>query len=334
MPTRKLHPLIRRADRRRAADEAWNAYVRDGEGPSGVRDEILRSWRRSRDTYRIDPGKARPDRLLEPGALEDRCARDDVFRLASPVLAEFTRRLGLAEAVLAYLDADGWMLRIGGDPRVVDRLHEVGFRPGASWAEEVVGTNGPGTALAEGEPVEVFASEHFVAACHPWSCAAAPVLAPGDPRPVGVVDITAPWEVQRRHALLVARAIAHAVEERLRAAAAVRDEVVRFALRSARDGGDALVAVDARGRFLAASGAAAPGQLVREGSTLSAAAQEAVAGALHGLGDGLDGDVRVPLPGGGALVATPVRYDGAAVGAIVRGVRPAVRKVRNPGSVT
>jgi transcriptional regulator of acetoin/glycerol metabolism len=331
MDARRLAPLPPRGDRRRLLDRAWDAYVAGGVEPEGVPTEILRSWHRAREGYRIDPAKTRSDRFLAGDALVERCSRDEVFRLATPVLAEFSRRLDLAEAALAYLDADGWMLRIGGDPRVVEQVQEIEFRPGACWSEEVVGTNGPGTALAEGRAVEVFASEHYVTACHPWSCAAAPIRAPGDPRPVGVVDITASWEVQRRHALLVAKAIAQAVEERLRAALAVRDEVVRYALRAARESGDALVAVDARGRVIGASDAAARRRLV-DGGRLAARAEETVAAALRGIAAGIDGDVRVEAPGGEALIASPVRYEGAAVGAILRAPPPPAARVPAPAA--
>ena len=50
------------------------------------------------------------------------------------------------------------MLTIDGDRRVVELVEEINFRPGANWAEDSAGTNGPGTALAAGKPVEVFAS--------------------------------------------------------------------------------------------------------------------------------------------------------------------------------
>ena len=186
--------------------------------------------------------------------------------LAAPILRDFADRLALSGHVLAYLDGDGWMLTIDGDRRVVELVEEINFCPGANWAEDSAGTNGPGTALAAGKPVEVFASEHFVAALQRWSCAAAPVRAPGEATPVGLVDITGPWEVQRRQAILVAKAVARAVEERLRAAVTIRDEVVKYAFRAAHDSGDALVAVDARGQVDRGERRRAPAQDPRGGS--------------------------------------------------------------------
>jgi sigma-54 dependent transcriptional regulator, acetoin dehydrogenase operon transcriptional activator AcoR len=314
---RALHGVTPRIERRRLVDRAWQRYVQDGIEPQDVSEEIARSWRRARDAYRIDPGMPRPGRVLSKDALAERCARDEVFQLATPILADFARRLGLHDSVLAYLDGDGWMLSIDGDPRVAEQVQEIDFRPGSHWAEEAAGTNGPGTALAEGKAVEVFASEHFVAALQPWSCAAAPVLGPGGATPLGLVDITAPWEIQRRHAVLIAKAIARAVEERLRAAAGVRDEVVRYAFRAAQAAGDAVVALDARGRVIGANDAAVRRHVVERG-TLTGSAHEAVAAALGAPCAAADADVRVETPEGRTFVAYPVRYEGAKVGAILR----------------
>jgi transcriptional regulator of acetoin/glycerol metabolism len=312
--------MTRRADRRRLVDDAWARFVREGGRKghaAGVQDEIARSWLRSRDVHRVDPGIDRPGRVLTAELLAERRDRDPAYRLAAPILADFARRLGLSEAVLAYLDGDGWMLSIDGDPAIAEEVAEIDFRPGALWTEEVAGTNGPGTALAEASPVEVFASEHFVEAWHPWSCAAAPVFSSGDPRPVGLVDVTAPWEVQRRHALVIAKAIARAIEERLRAVMGVRDEVVRYAFRAARAAGDAVVAVDGAGRVIGANEAAGRGDLLA-GTSLSPVAAEAVSAALRSRAAGIDSEVRVEAPDGRTLVASPVRYGDATLGAILR----------------
>jgi transcriptional regulator of acetoin/glycerol metabolism len=304
-------------ERRRLVDRAWQTYVLDGAEPHGLSDEISRSWQRAREAYRIDPSLARCARVLGADALLERRESDEVFRIAAPILADFAARLGLAGSVLAYFDREGWMLSIDGHGRTVEAIADIGFRPGASWAEDAVGTNGPGTALAEGKPVEVFASEHFVAAWQRWSCAAAPLRAPGEAAPAGLVDITGPWEVQRRQALLLAKAIARAVEERLRAATNVRDEVVRYAFRNAHHAGDALVAVDARGGVLAANDSAARRRLVDAGA-LPLAARAALADALRRRGADADRETLLEPAGGPRLVIAPVCYEGAPIGAIVR----------------
>src|SRR5512133_2515360 len=245
-----------RLQRRLFLERAWQQYV-GGIEPRGVREEILRSWERSRDAYQIDPGLTRPASSIAREALHERLARDEGLRLAAPVLDEFTRRVKLRDHVLAYFDAEGCMLSLDGDRAVAEAVAERGYCPGWSWAEESAGTNGAGTALASSKPIEVFAAEHYVAAWQCWSSAAVPIRAPGSATPIGVVAMTGPWEFRRRQAMTFVMALARAIEERLRAAAGVRDEVVRYAFRAAREMGDALVAVDSHGRIIAANDAAA-----------------------------------------------------------------------------
>ncbi|HTP27273.1 MAG TPA: sigma 54-interacting transcriptional regulator, partial [Anaeromyxobacteraceae bacterium] len=224
---------------------------------------------------------------------------------------------GFFDHVLTYFDGDGWMLSIEGDQAVIDGVAAINFRPGVNWAEEWAGTNGPGTALASGEPVEVFASEHYVAALQTWSCAAAPIVAPGAAKPVGLVDITGPWEVRRRQALHLAKALARAIEERICAAVSVRDEVVRYAFRAAREAGDALVAVDSLGRIIAMNDAATRRRLA-EGGSLPRAVRDAIAAMLRLPTSRLDGELRIDLSEGPPVVASTVRHGGTVVGAILR----------------
>jgi transcriptional regulator of acetoin/glycerol metabolism len=326
---RLLRQPSTRLERRRLVDRAWQQYVQDGVLPDGLSEEISQSWQRVRESYRIDPGLKQPKHVLTPDALEDRRVRDDVLALATPILRDFAGRLGLSDHVLAFFDREGFMLSIDGDPGVVEGVKEISFMPGVSWSEDSAGTNGPGTALASGKAVEVFASEHFVTAWQSWSCAAAPVRAPGEAAPVALVDITGPWEVQRRQAILVAKAIARAIEERIRAACCVRDEVVRHAFRAAHASGDALVAVDATARVVAANDAAGR-RAITEAGALPPLLRAAFLRAVRARRPGGDPDLRLELAGGREVIASVVEYDRTPVGAILRAPAPAAPRGAAP----
>jgi transcriptional regulator of acetoin/glycerol metabolism len=309
--------LESKIQRRRAAERAWQQFVQDRIAPQGLREEISRSWLRVRESYGIDPGLTQPIHALSSDALEERRANDEVLQLASPILDDFADLL--PGHVLAYLDGEGWLLTLGGDPRIVERVAEIHFQPGINWAEDSAGTNGPGTALASARPVEVFSAEHFVAAWQGWSCAAAPLLVPGTEEPVGLIDVTGPWDRQSRQAMAVAKAIARTVQERLRAAASVRAEVVRHALRAARDAGDALVAVDARGRVIAMNDAAQRRRMAESG-VLPLALRDRLGQLFSSSSSSsrAEGDLPLQMQTGQAAVASPVRFDGSTVGALLR----------------
>jgi transcriptional regulator of acetoin/glycerol metabolism len=314
-----------RVERRLTVDRAWQQYLDDAVAPTQVPSEITASWRRARETYRIDPNLTQPRRILTADAIEDKRRHDEVLQLAMPILHEFADIL--ADHVVAYFDAEGWLMALLGEPRIVEQVRDIHFRPGVNWSEDSAGTNGPGTALATGQPVEVFASEHFVQAWHSWSCAATPVRDGRQGKPIGLVDVTSPWQLQSGQALNLSKVIARAVEERVHSARSLRDEVVRHALRAARRAGDGLVAVDAMGRVIAVNDLAdrrgfAPARALTP--PVQKALTEFLASATPS-----DGETRFNLPDGGAIVASSVEHDGAPVGAILR-LTPPTKGARAP----
>ncbi len=226
---------------RRAIEAAWRSFVVDGQLPDCVRPEIRRSWRRARGEWHVDPGLLTCPREIAADRVVVRPEAEEAFRVALPFVSEFAGRLASDGHVVGYFDADGVMLALDGNNRTRARLADVNFAPGACWAESAAGTNGPGTALAEARPVEVFASEHFVEAWHPWTCASVPVRSRG--RVIGAVDITSPWTAHNPALLLTAEALARAIEAQIEAAAVQRENAIL--LQVAHD------AVRARDEFLA-----------------------------------------------------------------------------------
>jgi transcriptional regulator of acetoin/glycerol metabolism len=303
--------------RRKYVDRAWQLFVEDGVPPEGLPPEIVRSWLRVRELLGVDPTLRRAPRALGPEALAERRRRDVAFCLAEPILEAFAQRLGSAQHVLAYFDAAGWMLSIKGHPRVIESVAEINFAPGASWSEESAGTNGPGTGIREGKAIEVFASEHFVEAWQRWTCAGAPIFGRGAEAPVGLVDVTGPWEAHTPQALVLAAAVARKVEERLAVAHSVLDEVIRFAFRSARGSSEPLLAADADGRILAANAAGA----TRIGLPAGRLPAD-LRGAVDPLAGGRPEEERVVEWRDLRLVSQPVLHGGCPVGAVIRAVAP------------
>lgn len=220
---------------RRHVEAAWHSFVLDGALPRDVRPEIVRSWQRVRAELHVDPGLRTCPRAMDVEEALARARSEDAHRVASRLVSHFADRLAPDGHVVAYFDVDGVMLSLEGNHRTRSRLAEVDFAPGSCWSEKAAGTNGPGTALAEARPVEVFATEHFVEAWQAWSCASVPVRVAD--RTIGVVDITSPWIARNPSLLLTAEAIARAIASEIEADAARRQsailaQVARDALRA------------------------------------------------------------------------------------------------------
>jgi transcriptional regulator of acetoin/glycerol metabolism len=84
--------------------------------------------------------------------------------------------------------------RRAGEPSLNAHLDRLCLAPGFVYAEDLVGTNGLGTAVVERKPVQVVGSEHFVRPLHALSCFGAPIIHPISGRMEGVLDVTCRWE--------------------------------------------------------------------------------------------------------------------------------------------
>jgi transcriptional regulator of acetoin/glycerol metabolism len=166
-------------------DREWleGGDERSGGAAGLARPEIVSSWRRSRlsgvspDAVTMVPGEV---------SLGSRIAK-----VAIPVLGSMADILIGAKTSLLLSAPDGTMLwrwsEDNGLSALLDRRSAV---VGTRWNEDIVGTNGLGTALETSRPVMISGSEHFSAALHEFTCAGAPIRHPITRRVAGVLSVT------------------------------------------------------------------------------------------------------------------------------------------------
>lgn len=152
--------------------------------PEGVRQAILASWWRSRES------KVAADRL-ELQYVRDPNLDTPLTRSAEPVLRSLREQLDGQSVSIVLTDPTGVVLsRLTGDAALERHLDRVNLAPGFSYAEAVVGTNGIGTALEAGRAMHVFGHEHYAENLEELACAGVPVLHPISGKTVGVLDLT------------------------------------------------------------------------------------------------------------------------------------------------
>ncbi|MFJ9936510.1 GAF domain-containing protein [Streptomyces virginiae] len=201
------------AARSRELRRAHAVFTRDGRVETPVRAVIARSWRRcarARLSPECAPRVELAEADLRPYREEHPLAR--VMPLFRDLVGAFAAH---GAHLLAVCDARGSLLWVEGEPATLRRAEGLGFVPGTRWAESAMGTNAPGTAVAVGEPVQVFGAEHFSRRVHPWTCAAAPVRDPRTGGVLGAVDLTGGDGLAHPHSLAFVRAVARAAEDRL-----------------------------------------------------------------------------------------------------------------------
>lgn len=156
---------------------------KDDPGSLMVRTEILDSWRRSKLSG-VDP-----DHVCTVEGDADLGSR--IAKVAIPLLNSAADTLIGANTSLLLSAPDGSLLwRWDGDGRLKKRLDRSNVYLGTCMSEDVVGTNGLGTALETARAVTINGTEHFSEAFHDFTCAGAPIRQPVTNRVTGVLSVT------------------------------------------------------------------------------------------------------------------------------------------------
>ena len=174
----------RMPDRGPLAQTRERFLVRESVEPSQVRDPILASWWRSRD-WNV------PADRIELSYVRDPDMDTPLTRSAMPVLRHLRENVDGQPISVILTDATGVVLtRLTADHDLERHLDGVKLAPGFSYAEELVGTNGIGTALEGGQPAHVFGHEHYAENLEDLACAGVPIHHPITGKTIGAVDLT------------------------------------------------------------------------------------------------------------------------------------------------
>ncbi len=157
--------------------------AREQSGPRhpAIPDHVTASWRRSIETYGLDPARVGRPRVLEHGAICER--RDRLERLlqaARSSMSELHSRVHDSGYCVLMTDGDGATIDFRGVPSIDRDLQTFGMRAGTCWSEQDEGTGAIGIALAERVPIMVHKTQHFRAHNISMSCNAAPIFGPDD----------------------------------------------------------------------------------------------------------------------------------------------------------
>src|SRR5271170_1735796 len=190
--------------------------VADGGAPLPWVEEISGSWQRSATKYGVDPAGNKGPRVLTSDELKH--LREPLGKLifsGQEEIDQLYKVVREAGYVVLFCDSLGVAVEHRGDDAQARAFEFWGTWLGGVWSEEVEGTNGIGTCIAEERPVTVHRSQHFRSRHINLSCSGAPVFGV-DGRLLAVLDVSAidPQLSERAHALtgaltvMSARAIA------------------------------------------------------------------------------------------------------------------------------
>ncbi len=194
---------------------AWEQFITDGTLLSDVSPRIAADWKRCRQLG-VDPTQGCCREILSPEEHNASIADDaELLEVARPFISSLYNILNGSDFAVMLVDKNNVVLEVLGDPSVLTASRVgLNFVPGAVWQEETVGNTAVGTALREGEAVQLAGYEHFCQAHHPWACSAAPIFAP-DGTVCGVINVSGAVEHVHPHTLGMVVAAARAIENGL-----------------------------------------------------------------------------------------------------------------------
>ena len=234
--------------------QARQLFFDQGALPDGLLDPIIvRSWERCRrlglGESALNPSSDAMNSLtLKAEQERNRC----LLIQGRPIMEHVFEQIRDSGSMVILADANGLLLETVGDPDFVSRADRVALSAGASWDENLRGTNAIGTALSEEASVAVLGGEHFLEHNGFLTCCASPIFGP-DGRLIGVLDISGDYRSHQRHTLGLVRLSSSIVEKRLFESAHARDILVCFHARADYLGSpkEGLAAVSPDGQVLA-----------------------------------------------------------------------------------
>src|SRR5258708_36329381 len=203
-----------------------------------VRDMILASWWRSRQWHgaadRLDLSYVRDPDLDTP-----------LTRNALPVLEDLRENLEGQPISVILTDAHGVALsRLTADRDLERHLDSVQLAPGFSYAEELVGTNGIGTALEAGRAAHVFGHEHYAEHLEDLACAAVPIYHPISGKAIAAMNLTCWRKDAGRLVIALAQSTAGQITQALLNDSSAREfQLLQEHLRACRHTGGIVCAV-------------------------------------------------------------------------------------------
>lgn len=174
---------------------------------------LIYSWQRSKQ-FGVDPSRAETI-LLSQGELNDRKDRlHDLLHSSSPILEHLYIQLKHSPFMVIVADWDGYIVSTWGEPPFTDRAKRVWLNDGASWHENVKGTNAIGTALIEKKAVSVVGKEHYCKENRFLTCYAAPLYS-STGELLGILDVSGDARMHHPHTLGMIVSAAQACQSRL-----------------------------------------------------------------------------------------------------------------------
>ena len=157
----------------------WYNFVSKGILPSDIPEEVLSSWKRSKE-MEVNPYGGKSNIILTPKKLNEKFDENQlIINIAKPYMKEMCNSFQFNGYLVFLTDGEGNLLLIDGDRGAIESFrNEINFLVGASWSEEAVGTTAVSLAISTNRPVPFIFQQKFCYELKKKSCSAVPITSP------------------------------------------------------------------------------------------------------------------------------------------------------------
>jgi PAS domain S-box-containing protein len=179
------------------------------------REFIIESNKRS-EKYGIKKTQKKSNKVLDEKEFINLIQKkQELIYVANPFINQLYDFVKASNFIVILNDEEGCILNIIGNDYMLQKAFETALVPGAYMGEKYIGTNGMGTALYEGKPLQVSGNEHYIEVFHNWTCSGAPIR-DHEGKITGCLDLTGDKELVNSHTLGMVAAAANAIENMLK----------------------------------------------------------------------------------------------------------------------
>jgi len=157
--------------------------------------EVSDSWRRCIADHRVDPRSQTAPNVITQSELK--VSSEPLADVIAHAGEEIDRLYAIVRQqgyVVLLCNSEGVAIHHRGDEARADDFKRRGIWLGGVWSEQIEGTNGIGTCIAEQRPILVHCGQHYRTRHNKLTCAGAPIFDPVG-KLAGVLDVSAViWE--------------------------------------------------------------------------------------------------------------------------------------------
>lgn len=154
----------------------WSRFVKYGEKPTNLREEVIKSWERSKE-FNVDAFGGKSNTILTVEELNNKLERyKSLIDITIPYINNVLSTINGLGYIVFLTDSETNILYVAGDEEALEDFNQMyNFKVGAAWSEQAVGTTAVSMVISEGKSVPFMAAEKYCYELKKRACCAVPI---------------------------------------------------------------------------------------------------------------------------------------------------------------